>query len=289
VKQNLLHAIIFTVSFSLSINSFADSASSTPAVKFKYDLFASTSALASVNWKGQKNNSINFYSSAILEYRKNTTKLYRLHQLNTEISYSKYLDSIWVKEADYFYLNNIWTFNSTASIKNSFTFNLKTQIADTWLYRTSRPSLKKWTSGPLLPASVVAGYGLNIKWDNGSFINFSFAALKLNTHPHFETSNTEIKNSIVTDKVIYSSTYGLQMQIYFTVQINKILYWEYRTLFFTSGIDKHDLNFDLQNTVSCSPVKFLKIKFDQKASYDIIASENIQLRFELLLGISMGK
>ncbi len=255
---------------------------------FTYDAFLSTSAFANVYWKEQKNNCISLYASSSLRFMKKESAFKRIHELKAEIGYAKYIDSTWIKQSDYLYLNSIWIYTSS-TIQNSFTINLKTQIADTWIYQGYKDPVRTWTSGPLLPASLVAGYGMNIQFQNKSYINIAFASLKLNSKPRFEFSIYDSKNVIVAEKVIYNTSYGLQLQCMLTSKLLKSIDWEYRAQFFATGIDKKQITFDAQNSFSFRPVSFIKLRLEQKIAYDFYSSEHLQFRVEMMMGFVLEK
>lgn len=133
------------------------------------------------------------------------------------------------------------------------------------------------------------GYGLNINFWNYSYLNFSFASIKLASKQRTENVVTEAKYIARTDKIIFTSDYGFQLLSSIEKKIFKDLNWENKSVLFTTGFNKEVTKFDMQNQLTLQLFKLIKIKLDQKTSYDFNQSEKIQLRFELLIGVYFQK
>lgn len=256
---------------------------------FTWEGFISTSCFANLNWKDKTNFSVNIYGSLYLAYRKTRGRLKTIHEFRSQLGYIKYIDSVWVKPTDVFYISSIWTVNSSHSINTSFSAYLKSQLTDSWKNVYLPDQKRKWLSGPFLPASLILGYGINKTFEGNSYINCSFASLKINSRPHLPNSNREIKNAILTEKIIYNSEYGFQLQWLFNKKIFTLFTWENRTNFFATGFDKNTITFDFQNAISIKPVRFMKIRLEQLVIYDRLQSEKIQTRIELMIGLSFDK
>ena len=248
--------------------------------------FFSTSLIINRNWKEETNSGL-LLATDIRIRSSDSCSSKRITQTRVELAYYKYLDSIWVKYTDRFCFSNIWQFNRR-KIKQTFSFTLISQLTDTWIEKSNGINIdRKWKSGPLLPASIVTGYGFIYKPLYRNYINISFPAYKIGSLT--STSRDDLK--IISQKpnyLIYHG-YGMSIQTNFEIKPVKNIIFQNSSLIMLSKAYKNYFSIDMSNAISWLPIKHLKFRFEQKFLYDELVSEKIQIRYDFLIGISVTK
>jgi hypothetical protein len=256
--------------------------------KFKVDGFLATSYLANSNWKGINHSSITFATSIDIEFNKKKNNASRIHEFNLDLSYIKYNDSILVKANDLINHISIWDL-SDRTISKSISINFKTQTTDTWHESiVNHKKERKWKSGPMLPATLISGLGLNVNYFYNSYLNISIASLKFYSKPRTNTLIEKEKIIVVNNKILIYSEYGINIQS-LTEKYFSVLKFENRISFFANKLDKKTIQLDMQNTITIKPMKFFKIRFENFLSYDYKISHKLQNKFEMLVGFSYEK
>ena len=256
---------------------------------FKIDCFLSTSFYNYKNWNGINNSSFIVSGYANLTYKKKKTKSTRIQEYRSEINYQKFIDSLWIKNSDNLFLSSIWLKNERDGFVNSFAISLKTQHTVSWDYSSAKSNTPIWKSGPMLPFALIAGYGINKTFPRDSYFNISFASVKINSMPRSKLNLQEDKFLAKTDKIIFNSEYGLNIQTVLNKIICSRITWENKTSFFTTGLNRKSIMFDMQNIISIKPNRFLKIKFVSNATYDFQISDKLQTKYQLLVGFAIEK
>jgi len=261
-----------------------------PSKIFLANVFIASSFINNKNWKGIDNNSLFVTSSTNLSYKKNNTNSSRINELRLELGYQNFFDSAWIKTSDNFFISSIWILNKRQGLKESFSLSLKTQLTDTWDYTILKPDDKPtWKSGPFVPFTFITGYGMNWFFRENSYVNFSFVSIKIYSRPKAENIFLENKIIAKTDKVIFFSDYGFNLQGVLKKKLSLNSSWENKFSFFSKGLEKKTTNFDMQNTFSFFPFHYIKIRFENKITYDFTVSNKLQFRNELLVGFGIEK
>ena len=257
--------------------------------KSTIDCFLATSFFIYENWRGANNYFFILSGSLNLAFKKIKVHTIRINELRSEINYQKFIDSSWVKNSDNIFLSSIWILNKKEGFKNSYSVSFKTQLTNTWEPSYQIPGSRILKSGPFLPFTFVAGYGIHRTFWKNSYVNISFASIKINSIPRTEEAVKENKYFATTNKMIFKSEYGLNIQSVINRNISKFVTWENKVSCFTTVFNRNSLIFDIQNRVSVKLNRFLKIKLVYTLDYDIIISEKLQTKYELLVGLSLEK
>lgn len=255
---------------------------------FKPDIFISCSFIKNSNWKESKNSVIVLSGNLYLNYTVTKEKTKRINELRAELQYQKFIDSIWIKSNDNLMMSSIWVIENENEVKNSFNVSLKTQMTDTWDEQGAVINIRKWKSGPMLPSAFIAGYGLNKMYNNYSYINVSFAAIKINARPKTQQNISDKKIFIQNDKLFMTSEYGLNLQCFMKKKLFRNIKWENKTNFFATGLDKKVMTFEVVNTIYITPFRLIKVKAENKIGYDYFISDKLQVRYELLFGLNIS-
>ncbi len=251
--------------------------------QFHFDGFLATSLILNNNWKETDHSSLIFAGSINIFLKTKGSLTERLLEFRSELNYQKFIDSIWVKNTDRIFFSSIWTRGNKKYFHRSVNVILKTQITDTWKYSHDK---RKWQSGPLVPFTLMTGYGLNLSMRNGNYLNVAIVSVKLNSKPKTDRLLPDLKVAASTDKVIIYSEYGLNIQGFYKKKLSSLIYFENTISFFSKGFDKKMLTFEIQNIIALKPFRQFKIRLTNDLIYDYLISEKLQSRYELLLGFN---
>jgi hypothetical protein len=235
----------------------------------------------------KKLNTLNqFFLSAncTFSYSRQTTGAETSIELKTDLSYTRFLDSAWIKNSDNVTFNFLVRQNKAQSIRTSFNCLLKTQLTDTWVYqRTNKGTTKLWKSGPLTPAVMNISYGMIVKLSERSYVNFGLASIKFNSwnvqQRPSDTAQFRAKNIGV------NSEYGCTILVSADESLTKFVSLENRTTIFCNGIKKDGIGFDIQNRFWIRLYKNLRLKIENKLVLDTKTETGVQKRTEILLGL----
>jgi hypothetical protein len=249
--------------------------------------FIATSFVINKNWKDNTNS--NFLLSGNFKFSTaRNSQLKRITEVQTELAYIKFIDSIWVKNNDRLFISNIWIlerkkFNQTISA--SFT----TQITDTWIPSSNSLSPdRKWKSGPLLPASFLISYGIIYRPMPLNFINLSFPAYKIGSLPVNGKVNEELKILSHEKRYVLFNEYGISLKMNIESKIFKRISIENYTLLFIGIGSQTIYNLDMSSILSYSPLKNFKLQFENKLFFDEKFSDKMQVKYDMLLGLNVS-
>ncbi len=256
--------------------------------KNKLEAFLASSLFFNDNWKGTFGSSFIIAASLNVSFNTENTGKCHLLELKGDINYQKFLDSIWIKNNDKLFITSTWI-EKQGLIKKSIQISFKTQFTNTWEYPLSKNDNRIWKSGPLLPFTINCGYGFNKKFLNSSYLNISILSTNIESMPRSELTLSDDNILAVMDKLILKSEYGINVQINLLFKLTKNISWENKTIAFSEFQNIKEGNFEMQNTFSITPFRFMKIRMTNNLVYEILISPKIQWRQELLVGFSFEK
>jgi hypothetical protein len=248
--------------------------------------FIATTFLLNKNWKEMNNSSI--LLSLNLRYQnKSTVKTKSITDIFAELSYIKFIDSIWVKNNDRFFFSNIFQLDH-GKIRQTISINFTSQITDTWIEsETGSPNQRLWKSGPLIPATIVTGYGFIYKPMPYNYINISFPSYKIGTLPADGYYDDDLKIVKRSEKYVMYHQYGLQFQMCVSQKISSGIFFESSSNIFIEQRLFKNIYFDVRNTLSIYPLKNFKLRIENKIVYDKMVSEAFQWKYDFLFGVSV--
>jgi hypothetical protein len=254
----------------------------------RINAFLATSFIINQNWEELSRNSVLLAGNININYCKKSNGFMRVNELRSELAYLRFIDSLWIKNTDRIFLSSTWTLGTLRSLKNSFFISLKTQLTDTWTENGTTHN-RKWRSGPLQPAVLTPGYGVNWELWQRSFLTISFASMKITSVVAGKSPPPESKLVARSGTMTIFSEYGLNLQSSIYKPLSKKLTWENYTTFFASGINKEVISLDMQNLLSYRPSKNFKLRIESRLLFDILQSPYLQSRTEILLGYYFSK
>lgn len=205
-------------------------------------------------------------------------------ELRTDLSYSKFLDSIWFKNNDQMLLNLLLT-ETDKSKRTRWSANLtvRSQLTDTWTYRLNRNILTKtWRSGPMTPGTVNLSYGMNVKLSGSSSINAGLATIRLNSFNIDKnvTDSTDLR----AGKVGVRSTYGCNLLFSINEKLFSFMSIENRSLLFIHSLSEKGITLDLHNRIWFRLYKNIRLKIDTGLQFDPATGKKVRMRHEWLIG-----
>ncbi len=253
--------------------------------KITVEGFATASFIKTNNKRIQVLNSFFFALSGNTVLSINKSKCDKFLELRTDLGYTKFTDSIWIKNTDNLWLLFSYRTVSEKKFRNSINASLRTQLTDTWLSipNYTGKNERQWRSGPLTPGTTILSYGLNYRFDERTDISVSYASLKIYSFIPKPESQTPV--FIRAGKVSVNSEYGFNFQLRLEEPINHFISVENRTSFFATGLKKESMIFDFQNRIWVNIYRNIRVRIDSKFFYDALQATGIQSKYELLVGI----
>lgn len=237
------------------------------------------------NWKEQNATGIFLSGQFNINCKKSARNKSTLYEFRTELGYFKFIDSSWLKTKDEFFLSIIKTIEGVKTVQFAFSANVKSQITDTWIAKRTGEK-EKWISGPILPATLMTGIGINLNLKQNSFFNFSIATIKVKSDHPYKIIPENYKIIGKTKNVFLYSEFGCSMQSCILKSIGKYLSFENKNIFFASGIRFKRLNLDSRNIITYKLFRFAKLQIENRIVYDYPVSSKLQFSNEMLLGFS---
>lgn len=280
--------LIFLFLFSIKLRANNDS---TQIVVSKY--FAlSTSYSANKNWQGKDFRNLSFATNSQFRYNANSNIWNQAHVIIADLSYLKFIDSLWIKNQDKIQMNFLWS-KSENKIKHSYTCIISSQFLPkiNYLYDSSlERNIKQKTGGFLLPFSAELGYGGVLTLWKTSTINFAFATIRVYGYPRTINSTSDIEEHFASShKNYFDMSYGMSIQTNIQKVIDKHLEWVNTSRFFANQFDKDHVNFDLNNRFIIKLWKSIQLRLDTRITYAPVLNEKIQLSQEVLIGLFYQK
>lgn len=242
-----------------------------------------------INFKN--NNNLNFDIST--RYNQNRNKTGPLHktrqELNVELSFTKYVDSIIEIRDDAIEMKSNWEFHSL-KVVNALNLELRSQFTNSYEYTfTKNELIKALSKETLFPAVICLGTGFNFKLKKDNLINFS---------------PVDIKTTFLTEKLIlfYPAHNRLSERFFYqteigtslTVTIYKIwakdqLSWRNNSRIFIKDLTRAGATFYSKNRIMYELYKWINLSFENQLLYDPIYNYKLQLKNEMVLGVSFRK
>ena len=253
-----------------------------------FDGFVSVTSLTNINWNNLDYSSVNMAVALDVGNRKTSASLTRKMDFRAELAYQKFIDSIWVKTADRFYVSTQWLFGKR-HLKKAILFSCKSQLTDTWESSYKNPELLEWISGPMTPATLNAGAGFSYDVKKNINLSLTLAGIQVRSMP--EPRYLLKRYKVLSDNKYALVQYRLSTGIEWTIDrhINEWMRWKCKGTILTSTLDASNADVDIQQSLSINPAKHFRISVEQKAMYDSFVSSRLQMRIEMRIGCYWGR
>lgn len=242
-----------------------------------------------INFHNTNNFNLDITSRVNLTRNKSVSNYRSKQEANIELSFTKYIDSIVEISDDVLELRSNWDFQFK-DVKNAININIKSQMTNSYDYIFIQNELMTVLSKqPLFPAIFNLGTGFNFTFSEGNLVNFS---------------PVDIKTTVLSDKisVFYPEHKKLIPGFFFiteigssvTVSINttwarKLLSWRNSSRVFVKDLTKDGTTIYSKNRIMYEIYRSINISFENNLVYDPIYNYKLQMKNEIVLGISFRK
>ena len=243
------------------------------------------------NWDGnnQNLNTIAILVNADYNHRIATQKFVQYYQFRSALGLFKIVDSIWIKNNDYWRASATVTDNTSKKITHTYSIQAYSQFINTkkYVYDVATDSyIKKRTATFFNPGTVLLSYGLNWSFWDGSFINFNFASIKYSTKPRFTGYVDPNNNQISKSKNAYQYfDYGMNINISIIKEFNENVAWENNTVYFMNGINRNGMHLDFMNRLCFKFLKYMQFRVNTHLIYEPLYSWHLQSQYDFTLGV----
>lgn len=246
------------------------------------------------NWSAGSHDNFSFQGNADINYMAQRSRFRRQCTFRTMLNYMKYVDSMWIKAADYWKLSLRITDQPSKHLTHVYSFQLSSQWLNSYRYVRRNDKLEKEKRGGLLnPGTATLAYGVNWRFWKSSSVSFTFATVKISTRPRYGPLLGGEEDFARTGKAYILSEYGMGLQTCIEKNLTPSILWENNSSFFANGIGKNRVQGDFINAVSFRFLRFLEFRVDTQIIYDPLVSYKLQFlhgfRVGFLLDVRNGK
>ncbi len=252
-------------------------------------LYLSTNFQQIINFHNENNLNLDITARYNLS-RTKTAYLYKTRQeINLELSFTKYIDSILEVRDDEIEIKSNWEF-SNLKIVNAINIDVKSQLTNSYEYTfTKNEFIKVLSKQTFFPAILSIGTGFNFKFKKDNLINFS---------------PVDIKTTILTDKLLlfYPLHNRISVNLYYqtelgtsiTITIFKkwakdLFSWRNNSRIFIKSLTKDGTTISSKNRIIYDLFKWINLSFENQLLYDPLYNYKLQLRNEMVLGVLFRK
>jgi len=252
----------------------------------------SASYTANNNWQGQDFKNLSFAGSINYRYGRSTLNWRQQHFLMANLSYLKFIDSLWLKNTDVINIQLLWN-EEQAKIQHSYSVLFQSQFLPAYNHSYNhelRKNIKSKSSYSFNPASLDLAYGAIFSFWDFSNINFAIANLRFSSSPRFSTSQQiEPPHFANTNHAFLNLSYGFSISTNIRKKIGDRVEWWNNSRIFCNAADRDHLNFDFNNRINVKLWKCLQLRFDTRLAYNPLVNYKIQFGQEVLLGVFFEK
>jgi len=249
-----------------------------------------TSYATNSNWQGKDYRNFSFAGSINYRHALVSGNWQHQHLFIADLSYLKFIDSIWIKNTDRLNMNLLWS-EDGHKFRHSYAINFNTQMLPSYTYRydyeTGQNHSEK-ISYVFCPATLDLGYGMVRNFWNASNLNLAFATLKLSSYPliNGETPEQQLAHG---KNAWYKMEYGLALSTNIRKPIGERVEWWNDSKLFCNAINRDQVTFDFNNKIIVKLLRYLQLRFDTRMSYQPLINYKLQFSQEVTLGVFFEK
>gem|GEM_PF-2093115 len=206
------------------------------------------------------------------------------HFIQTQIGFTGFIDSTWIKSTDAFKIQLRWMEKSSKNLTHTYFFQMQSQWLNTWL---QTPEQKTWKGGFMNPATLTLGYSFALNFLKNSNLLLAPATFQVNVQPEKSNSLSFKERPFITSKHshIYSR-YGFAAYLNMDENFyNDILLLQHQSQLFFNALTANQIQFDINNRLCFRFFKYIQLRFETTLTYLPEQSLKLQYKQEVLLGI----
>lgn len=241
------------------------------------------------HWNNENSSNILFSNNIDFNYRITSKKFLQNYQFKSDLGYTKLLDSVWMKNIDYWKININWSEIQSRKLTHSYSLLINSQFLPTYRYQyeiSTDNYEKRKVASVFNPGRVTLAYGLNYQFWQGNYINFNFASISFYSKPTYTGNYKPDDNSVgrTNNSYLYFD-YGFNINAMIYYKINEVIQWENTSYYFMNGVNKNQIQFDIVNRVIFVLWKYVQFRVDTHLIYDPKYSYNIQNQNAFTIGL----
>lgn len=247
----------------------------------------SASYTTSKNW--QSTDFQNYALSSGLFWQDDLQSATRRHQFKViaDLSYLKFIDSVWVKGADRLQANFLWS-RTERKWTHSYALVFWTQFLpnEATAFNSENSTMERHNVGGFCsPGGLELSYGATwYPWERSS-IQFSFATAKITSAPKATLQDTGKEHFAQSDHTVFDMSYGGSLLVNIDKALTDRINWLNTSRFFCNGLDRDHVNFEVINRVAIKLWKCLQLRFDTRLGYDPVVHYDLKFSQEIMLGV----
>ncbi|MFM9984780.1 MAG: hypothetical protein ACKVOK_06070 [Flavobacteriales bacterium] len=281
-KLKVLVAIMF-----VATSTFGAFSDSTISVLSQLNAALSSSYTANANWQGQDFQHYAFAGSLNARHQKMGGQWNHQHMILCDLSYLKFIDSLWIKNTDRLQVNLLWSEEGTR-FRHSYTLNFSTQLLPSFQYSYDyerRINIKERTAWGFCPATLEAGYGMTRQFWETSNINLAFATVRMSALPRTAAFESVRDEQLVRgNRAYFKMEYGLMLAANIQKKLNDRVVWMNTSRLFCNAFNRDQITIDVQNRITIQLWKFLQLRFETRVAYNPLVNYHFQFSQEVMLG-----
>lgn len=250
-------------------------------------LYLATNFRQLQNFHNDNNYNLNFIGKLNLN-RDKISSIYKSKQeFIADIALTQYIDSVLEVEQDEIEFNTNWDFVQRSWL-STININIKSQLTNSTEYVFIKNEFIKVPAKlSFIPFIISLGTGFNYNLDNKiGIINFSPVDIKTTLLTNRIILNYP-KHSRINSDLYYLSEVGSSITISILKNLSKEkLIWRNNSRIFIKDFTKEGITANLKNRFYYEIYKWINISFENQMVYDPIYNYKLQLRNEMILGVS---
>lgn len=210
-------------------------------------------------------------------------------ELISELSFTKYVDSITEVNEDMIEFTSNWEFRAK-SVLNTIHLKIVSQFTNSYEYIYSNNSFNKILAKEFLfPVTVSLGVGLNYTFEKVNYLNFSLVDIKTTLiSQNYAGTNPEAKK--LSSKIYYVPQVGISINSsIYKSWTREAFIWRNNSKIFAKGFTKNDININFKNRFMYEIYKWINISLENQIIYDPLFNYKLQLRNEVVVGVLFRK
>jgi hypothetical protein len=245
----------------------------------------SSSYTSEKTWWNETQNYIHIKAYSEARYRKTKTSGWgHDHFIQTQLGYTSFIDSSWIKSTDAFKIHFRWMEKRSKKMTHTYFFQMQSQWFNTW---QQIPDQKIWKGGFMNPAAITLGYSFSFDFLENSTLLLAPATFQVNIQPELSNSIAFKERPLLkTNGGHVYSRYGfsafLNIDEYF---YKDFILWQHRSQLFFNALTAQQIQFDISNRLCFRFFKYVQLRFDTSLTYLPEQTLKLQYKQEVLLGI----
>lgn len=245
----------------------------------------SSSYTSEKTWWNETQNYVHIKAYGEARFRKTKTSGWSHdHFIQTQLGYTSFIDSSWIKSTDAFKIHMRWMEKRSKKMIHTYFFQMQSQWFSTWQQNQDQ---KIWKGGFMNPVAINLGYSFSCDFLENSNLLLAPCTFQINIQPDQSNSIAfkerpllKAKSSHVYSRYGFSAFLNIDEYFY-----KDFILWQHRSQLFFNALTTQQIQFDLNNRLCFRFLKYVQLRFDTSLTYLPEQTLKLQYKQEVLLGI----